>query len=137
MKFYRGIIDVGRAPVRHQVQRGFTPMTLNDDRRLVELEGAKPDNPMSAAEVVVIRHLFGNESVTQLRAVGEQPKLSFAAERDRLEGLYGDKVIERLFGPRGVKAALPRELDEEDDAYFDKTPVPVAEVVEAEVGAAV
>jgi hypothetical protein len=131
MKFYRGIIDVGRAPVRHQVQRGFVPMTLGDDRRLVALEGAKPDNPMSAAEVVVLRHLFGNESVTQLRAVDEQPRLSFAAERDRLEGLYGDKVIERLFGPRGVKAALPRELDEDDDAYFDKSPVPAAEAIEA------
>lgn len=135
MKFYRGIIDVGRPPVRHQVQRGFVPMTLNKDRRQIELEDAKPQNPMSAAEVVVIRHLFGNESVTQLRAVDEQPKLSFAAERDRLEGLYGDKVIERLFGPRGVKAALPRELDEEDDAYFDKTPVPVVEAID-EVGAA-
>jgi hypothetical protein len=106
-------------------------MTLNSDRRQVDLEDAKPENPMSAAEVVVLRSLFGNESITQLRAVDEQPKLSFAAERDRLEGLYGDKVIERLFGPRGVKAALPRELDEDDDAYFDKSPVPVAEAIEA------
>lgn len=135
MKFYRGIIDVGRAPVRHQVQRGFVPMTMGKDRELVPLEGAKPENPMSAAEVVVIRHLFGNESVTRLRLVDEQPRLSFAAERDRLEGLYGDRVIERLFGPRGVKAALPRELDEDDDAYFDNTPVPVAEAAEAEAAA--
>lgn len=135
MKFYRGIIDVGRPPVRHQVQRGFVPMTLNNDRRQITDGEAKPENPMSAAEVVVIRHLFGNESVTQLRAIDEQPKLSFAAERDRLEGLYGDKVIERLFGPRGVKAALPRELDEDDDAYFDKSPVPVADEVGAEAAA--
>ena len=135
MKFYRGIIDVGRPPVRHQVQRGFVPMTLNSDRRQITDGEAKPENPMSAAEVVVLRHLFGNESVTQLRAIDEQPKLSFAAERDRLEGLYGDKVIERLFGPRGVKAALPRELDEDDDAYFDKSPVPVADEVGAEAAA--
>jgi hypothetical protein len=119
MKFYRGVIDVGKPPVRHHVQRGFLPMTINGDNKPVPVEGATPIRPMSAAEVTVIRNLFGQESVTKLAEVGENPSLSFAAERDRLETVYGDKVIERLFGPRGVKASLPREL-EYDEAYFDQ-----------------
>lgn len=118
MKFYSGVVDVGKPPVRHQVQRGFRPMTMDAERRQVEMADAAPINPMSAAEVVVLRQLFGSDAITRLKVVDEKPQLSFAAERDRLEGMYGDKVIERLFGPRGVKAALPREL-ELDDAYAE------------------
>lgn len=114
MKFYRGIIDVGKPPVRHEVQRGYKPMTYNEDKRLVQVQDAKPIDPMSAAEVVVLRHLYGGDAVRELAEVDEKKNLSFAAERDRLEGLYGDRVIASIFGARGVKAALPREVDIED-----------------------
>lgn len=116
MKFYRGLVDVGKEPIRHQVKRGFRPMTLKENR-LVEVKDAKPEKPLSAAEIVVLRHLHGADCVTEMKVIGEKPNLSFAVERDRLETLYGDKKIEKVFGVRGVGAKLPREI-EIDDAYM-------------------
>lgn len=123
MKFYRGLVDVGKAPVRNQVKRGFRPMTLSPDGlRQVESKDAEgkplpPVDPMSAAEVSVLRHLFGADAVTEIKEIGEKKNLSFAAERDRLEERYGAKRIEQIFGAPGVRAALPREIEIED-AYM-------------------
>lgn len=118
MKFYRGLVDVGKAPVRNQIKRGFRPMTLSKDgRSQVEVPKSEPVNPMSAAEIVVLRHRFGSDCVTELKVVGEKKNLSFAAERDRLEEIYGKAAIEKIFGPPGVRAALPREIEIED-AYM-------------------
>jgi hypothetical protein len=111
MKFYRGLVDIGKTPVIHQVQRGFKPMTMNADGRHVQIANAAPINPMSAAEVVVLRHVFGGDAVTELYEVGERKTLSFAAERDRLENLYGEKVLREIFGVRGAAAKLPREVE--------------------------
>jgi hypothetical protein len=117
MKFYRGLVDVGKAPVRHQIKRGFRPMTMTKDQRYVEVRDAKPANPMSAAEVVVLRHLHGPQCITELKEIGSKPNLAFSVERDRLEMLYGDKKIEEIFGVRGIGTKLPREIEIED-AYM-------------------
>lgn len=111
MKFYRGLIDIGKTPVVHQVQRGFKPMTMNTDGRHVQIANGTPINPMSAAEVVVLRHIFGADSVTELFEVGERKTLSFSQERDRLESIYGEKALKDIFGVRGVAAKLPREVE--------------------------
>lgn len=111
MKFYRGLINVGKAPVVTEVQRGFKPMGPNKDKQLVQIANAKPLNPMSAAEVVVLRHLHGEGSVKELYEVGEKKQLSFAAERDRLEQIYGEPCIAKVFGVRGSGAKLPREVE--------------------------
>lgn len=111
MKFYRGMVNVGKSPVVTQIQRGFKPMTYNKDKQPVQIANAKPVNPMSAAEVVVLRYLHGQDSVTELYEVGQKRQLSFAAERDRLETDYGDKVIAAVFGVRGVGTRLPREVE--------------------------
>lgn len=111
MKYYRGMVDIGKKPVIHQVQRGFKPMTMNGDGRHVQIANAQPINPMSAAEVVVLRHIFGADAVTDLYEVGERKTLSFAAERDRLEAEYGEKALKAIFGVRGSGARLPREVE--------------------------
>ena len=111
MKFYRGLVNVGKEPVVTQIHRGFKPMTYNADRRPVQIANAAPVNPLSAAEVVLLRHIHGDDSVTELYEVGEKKQLSFAAERDRLEHEYGKKVVETVFGARGIRAALPREVE--------------------------
>lgn len=135
MKFYRGVIDVGKSPVRHEVQRGFRPMTTNRDNQAVFVPDSAPINPMSAAEVVILRSLYGEDAVRELAEIDEKKNLSFTAERDRLETLYGDKVVARLFGPRGVRAALPREI-EIGEAYRSRDDVMVAAEGEAESAAA-
>jgi hypothetical protein len=111
MKFYRGLVDIGKTPVIHQVQRGFKPMTMNTDGRHVQIANGAPINPMSAAEVVVLRSIFGDSSVTELHEVGERKTLSFSQERDRLEAIYGEKALKDIFGVRGVAAKLPREVE--------------------------
>lgn len=122
MKFYRGLVNVGREPVVTQVQRGFKPMTYNADKQPVQIANAPPFNPMSAAEVVILRHLHGADSVTELYEVGERKQLSFAAARDYLETNYGEKTVAAVFGPRGAGARLPREVE-------DIGPEPEAEAV--------
>lgn len=126
MKYYRGLVDIGKSPVINQVQRGFKPMTMNAEGRHVQIGNAPPINPMSAAEVVVLRHIFGGGAVTDLYEVGERKTLSFAAERDRLEAQYGEKVLKDIFGVRGAGARLPREVE-------DIEPEPEPEPIEAKL----
>lgn len=135
MKFYRGVIDVGKAPVRHEVQRGFIPMTTRRDGTVVQVEGAQPIDPMSAAEVTVLRALYGIDAVRELAEIGEKKNLPFSVERDRLETLYGDKAIEKIFGARGLRAALPREI-EIGEAYRSRDDVMVAPAEDEEAEAA-
>ena len=126
MKFYRGLVDIGKAPVKNQIQRGFKPVTYNADKDMVQIANAKPLNPMSAAEVVILRHLHGEDSVTELYEVGEKKQLSFAAARDELERVYGEKPVVAVFGPRGAGARLPREVD-------DVGPEPEPEAIEVKM----
>ena len=126
MKFYRGLVDIGKAPVKNQIQRGFKPVTYNADKVMVQIANAKPLNPMSAAEVVILRHLHGEDSVTELYEVGEKKQLSFAAARDELERVYGEKPVVAVFGPRGAGARLPREVD-------DVGPEPEPEAIEVKM----
>ena len=126
MKFYRGLVDIGKAPVKNQIQRGFKPVTDNADKVMVQIANAKPLNPMSAAEVVILRHLHGEDSVTELYEVGEKKQLSFAAARDELERVYGEKPVVAVFGPRGAGARLPREVD-------DVGPEPEPEAIEVKM----
>lgn len=111
MKFYRGLVDIGHAPVKTQIQRGFRPMTFNKDKRQVQIANAAPVDPMSAAEVVILRSLHGEDSVTELYEVGEKKQMSFAAARDHLEQTYGEKAVAAVFGPRGAGNRLPREVE--------------------------
>ena len=111
MKFYRGLVNIGHAPVVTQIQRGFKPMAFNADKRQVQIANAAPVNPMSAAEVVVLRSLHGEDSVTELYEVGEKKKMSFAAARDELEQTYGEKAVATIFGPRGAGNRLPRFVE--------------------------
>ena len=126
MNFYRGLVDIGKAPVKNQIQRGFKPVTYNADKVMVQIANAKPLNPMSAAEVVILRHLHGEDSVTELYEVGEKKQLSFAAARDELERVYGEKPVVAVFGPRGAGARLPREVD-------DVGPEPEPEAIEVKM----
>ena len=71
-----------------------------------------PPSGRSAAEVVLLRHIHGIDSVTALEEVGEKKQMSFAAERDRLEVSYGDVMVGRVFGPRGIGSKLPREVED-------------------------
>lgn len=122
MKFYRGLVDIGKAPVKNQIQRGFKPVTYNADKVMVQIANAKPISPMSAAEVVILRHLHGEDSVTDLYEVGEKKQLSFAAARDHLEKVYGEKPVAAVFGPRGAGARLPREVE---DVGPEPEPAPI------------
>ena len=110
MKFYKGLVDVGKSPVQNQIQRGFVPMTINSNRKQVQVAGARPTNPMSAAEVVLLRNIHGIESVTGLEEIGEKKQMSFADARNRLEETYGEAMVEKVFGVAG--SALPREVHE-------------------------
>lgn len=126
MKFYRGYVNIGKEPVISQIPRGLKPMTYNDDKKLVYIANSQPIDPMSAAEVVVLRHMHGSDSISELYEVGAKKQLSFAAERDRLEQVYGEKIIAKVYGPRGAGGRLPREVE-------DIGPEPVGEPVEVKM----
>lgn len=53
---------------------------------------------MSAAEVIALRDIHGQDAIVDLYKVTSK-KTDHAAERDRLAKLYGWPRIERLFGP--------------------------------------
>jgi hypothetical protein len=136
MKLYRGIIDIGRSPVRNEVLRGFVPMEFNAKGHQVQVKGAKPRDPLTAPEVLVLRKMFGHDAVRELAEIGEAKELATQV-RNRLETKYGTKVVESVFGIRGAMA-LPKALDlsaEEDNEPADDPGDPVDEEVVAEAPA--
>ena len=61
-----------------------------------------------------------------LFTLGDKPELRFAAARDELERVYGEKPVVAVFGPRGAGARLPREVD-------DVGPEPEPEAIEVKM----
>lgn len=113
MKLYRGTINIGRAPVRHEVKRGYPPMEINARGNQVIVKGAKPRDPLTAPEVLVLRKMFGSDAVTELAEVGEDKALA-AQVRNQLETKYGPKAVESVFGIRGTMP-LPKALNLDEE----------------------
>jgi len=67
-----------------------------------------PKIGLSAAEIVVLRGIHGNDAVIKLQWSGSDRR-KHAAERDRLVGLYGEKAFANVFGT-GYSIKLPNEL---------------------------
>lgn len=118
MKLYRGVINIGRSPVRQEVLRGFVPMEFNKKGHQVQVKGAKPRDPLTAPEVLVLRKMFGHDAVRDLAEIGEDKVLATQV-RNQLEMKYGPKAVEKVFGIRGAMA-LPKALDLE--AEVDNEP---------------
>jgi hypothetical protein len=67
-----------------------------------------PKIGLSAAEIVVLRGIHGNDSVIKIQWTGSDRR-KHAAERDRLVALYGEKAFANVFGT-GYSIKLPNEL---------------------------
>jgi len=71
---------------------------------------------MSAAEVVLLQHIHGNDSVVDIAKDGETERRD-PVERTRLMEIYGDDKVREVFGLSSLP--LPQVLtglDEDDDA---------------------
>ncbi len=67
-----------------------------------------PKVGLSAAEIVVLRGIHGNDAVIKIQWTGSDRR-KHAAERDRLIGIYGEKAFEAMFG-KSYDVKLPNEL---------------------------
>lgn len=130
MKLYRGIINIGRSPVKHEVLRGFVPMEFSAKGHQVQVKGAKPIDPLTAPEVLVLRKLFSHDAVRDLVEIGEDKVLATQV-RNHLEAKYGTKVVEKVFGIRGAMP-LPKSLDLESEENNEPADDPGDEVEAAE-----
>lgn len=72
-----------------------------------------PKQKVTAAEIITLRSMHGQESVVRIEPVG-QDRRAHVSERDRLGAIYGDDLVHRLFGEAHVK--LPVELDKTEEA---------------------
>lgn len=72
---------------------------------------------ISVAEVAVLRFIHGNDAVTQVQAL-RQDKRSHQFERKRLQTLYGDTVVDKLFP--GVTTKLPISLKDIEIENFEE-----------------
>ena len=92
---------------------------------------------LTAAEIMVLRHLHGEDAVLKIQPMGER-NVRHAEERARLVTefggeTHGENVIRTVFGPKTVR--LPTELedvvndpilDDDDEPVVDaKSPEPV------------
>lgn len=97
MILYKGEINVGsppgKPPIKHTVFRGVIPGT-----------------EMTAAEIVVLRHIHGDDCLSGVESLGDA-NIDHRKERARLAAKYGDKVIETLFGPAAAASRLPEQVD--------------------------
>lgn len=68
-----------------------------------------PKANASAAEIIVLRHLHGAEAVIDIDLVSDA-KVAHQAVRDDLAKVYGEAVVEELFGPahRDLPIKLPQ-----------------------------
>lgn len=72
-----------------------------------KIQNEVPKTSITAAELLVLRAIHGDDAVVDLKIAGDEPK-SHDDERDRLGRLYGDKVVRELFGASHQE--LPRRL---------------------------
>jgi hypothetical protein len=96
MNLYTATINIGKAPVRHEIVRG-------------------PDSTLTPAEILLLRAMHGDDSVYKVEFVGERA-VDQKRERTRLDVKYGvsevnKKTIERLFGPALAPLPLPMSID--------------------------
>ena len=84
---------------------------------------------VTAPEIIALRSIHGEDAVVRLKSLAvADDRRSHVAERDRLSRLYGDKVIEDLFGPNHQKLPIeldmvsekqiPKAIEEADEAAF-------------------
>lgn len=73
---------------------------------------------LTAPEIMVLQALHGEDRVLNIKR-GEMDKRSHSDERARLYRLYGEKVVNDLFGKMGK---LPIELDGEYELVGEKEP---------------
>ena len=114
MKLYRGIVNIGKSPVKNEVLRGYVPMAFNDKGHQVQAKDDKgktlaPKDPLTAPEVLILRKMFGHDAVTEIAEIGEAKELATQV-RNNLEAKYGAKTVESVFGIRGAMP-LPKFLD--------------------------
>jgi len=96
MNLYTATINIGKAPVRHEIVRG-------------------PENTLTPAEILLLRAIHGDDSVYKVEFAGERA-VDQKRERTRLDVKYGvseanKKTIERLFGPALAPHPLPMAID--------------------------
>ena len=56
-----------------------------------------PKYAVTESEILVLRHLHGNDSVVHIKSIGEDKERQDTAEYSRLAGIYGQDKIESLF----------------------------------------
>lgn len=86
---------------------------------------AVPKQGVSEHEVIILRHLHGNDAVIDLKSAGES-KASKRAELERLAGIYGVDVVETVYK---TVLDLDTVIVEQDDA--EDAPVIDADAVVA------
>ena len=96
MNLYTATINIGKAPVKHEIVRG-------------------PENTLTPAEILLLRAIHGDDSVYKVEFAGERA-VDQKRERTRLDVKYGvseanKKTIERLFGPALAPHPLPMAID--------------------------
>lgn len=72
-----------------------------------------PKKGLTAPEVMLLRHIHGDEAIKDLKADTAEASLSLKQERERLEIMYGLKAVHEMFGPAAA-SRLPEELAEID-----------------------
>lgn len=125
MKLYAAEINIGKNPVNHTV---FRP-----SRKAKPANGDRPaihDDHLTAAEIMLLRHLHDADSVVKIEVRGDSRR-THRAEKARLLARYGEKTFKAVFGPPESVVRLPEELDlgapeqDEDDKGEDMDFEPV------------
>lgn len=79
--------------------------------------GEVPKTDLSAAEVLLLQSMHGEDAVISIVKTGSD-KRKTAAERDRLASVYGPMVVAKLFGAEKWKT-LPQKLPTADTSAED------------------
>jgi len=68
-----------------------------------------PKFSLTAAEVILLRSIHGDDGVVQLRRSKSQGSIHDVTERERLKAVYGEKAFARVFGST-FGSQLPQEV---------------------------
>jgi hypothetical protein len=117
MKLYAAEIRIGKNPVNHTVFRPTRKAKPATNER-----PALPDDHLTAAEIMILRHLHDTDSVVNIEVRGEQRR-SHRYEKTRLLERYGKKPFEAVFGPVDGVTRLPEELGRDEDEGEGDEPV--------------
>lgn len=75
--------------------------------------GEVPKQDVSAAEVLLLKSIHGDDAITSIQKTGKDNRKN-AAERDRLAAIYRPEVVARVFG-KEVWQPLPTKLPTDRD----------------------